>query len=100
MANIISTRTKSIDRTLRQLAGDFRRSDIKSVKVGEAQPAPHKEPPPGSGVLWKNPAELGTMKITPSIKGQPTGMQPSNLKLSGPQTGSYMADHEKLKIDK
>lgn len=112
MVGIISDRTKSIDRTLRSLASDFRRTNIKSVKVGEAQPnfaaeevkkKNEKEGAPGSGVLWGDPKTMqaGKIKIRPAapVHDESPGFAPQG-KFKGPRAGSFIADHEKLQIDK
>lgn len=92
MANILSDRTKNIDRTAKQLAIDFKRSDIKTVRTGESQP------PRTSGVMWGNPGKFnfGTIR---SVAGEPVGVKPPRG-LQGPRVGSYIADHENLKIKK
>jgi hypothetical protein len=98
MAGIIHDRTKQIDRTVRQLAMDFKRSDIKSTRQGEAQPGLAKQ---GSGVIWGNPANMGGVRIAPPVGGEPVGIRPSQVgNFSGPRIGSYIADHENLKLKK
>ncbi|MDE2020218.1 MAG: hypothetical protein KGJ13_07785 [Patescibacteria group bacterium] len=97
MANIIHQKTKNIDKTLKKLAKDFKRSDIKSVRRGEAQPSEQR----GSGVIWADPKTMGGVKIAPPIAGEPIGINPHNVgNLSGPRIGSYIADHQNLKIRK
>lgn len=93
MANILSDRTKNIDKTARQLAMDFKRSDIKTVRTGQAQPSPRT-----SGVLWGNPATYNFNTIR-SVGGESVGAAPPRG-LPGPRVGSYVADHENLKIKK
>lgn len=95
MVGIISDRTKRIDKTAKKLAQDFKRSDIKSARRGEAQPSESR----GEGVIWADPKTLGSMNIMPSISGQPVGINPHNVgNLSGPRVGSFFADHQNLKI--
>lgn len=97
MVGIISDRTKRIDKTAKKLAKDFKRSDIKSVRRGEAQPSEQR----GQGVIWDDPKNLGNLNITPSIAGQPIGINPHNVgNLTGPRIGSYFADQQNLKIRK
>lgn len=97
MVGIISDRTKRIDKTAKQLAKDFKRSDIKSARRGEAQPSEQR----GQGVIWADPKNLGGLNITPSIAGQPVGINPHAVgNLSGPRIGSYFADHQNLKLKK
>lgn len=97
MVGIISDRTKRIDKLAKQLAKDFKRSDIKSARRGEAQPPPTA----GSGVIWADPKTLGSLKIAPSIAGQPVGINPHSVgNLTGPRVGSFIADHQNLRIKK
>lgn len=97
MVGIISDRTKRIDKTARKLAKDFKRSDIKSVRTGEAQPSEQR----GSGVIWGDPKKLSSLNITPSIGGQPVGINPHGVgNLTGPRIGSFFADHQNLRIKK
>ncbi|MDE2020555.1 MAG: hypothetical protein KGJ13_09490 [Patescibacteria group bacterium] len=96
MAGIIHDRTKGIDRTLKQLAIDFKRSDIKSTRQGEAQPGIAKS---NSGVIWADPKSIGNVKIAPPVHGERVGVSPRQVgNFSGPRIGSYIADHENLKL--
>lgn len=105
MVGIISDRTKSIDRTLRSLATDFRRTNIKSVKVGEAQPNFSAEDAKkrqaeatgeqrGSGVIWGDPKTM-TGKVAgreikvgkaASVRGEPVGVNTQGIG-RGPRIG-------------
>ena len=65
-------RTAGIDKTLNNLASDFKMTDMRSSKEGDSQAGFHHHgqsndaPPPGSGVLWGN---AGAMNLETLIKG-------------------------------
>jgi hypothetical protein len=96
-----SDSTKHNDKTLKQLAIDFKMSDIKSTREGEAQPPRHAAPNNPFAPRWGSPAELGGYNLN-SIAGESvSGMQAvkqAGTNLSGPKVGSYIADHENLQI--
>lgn len=93
---IVHGRTKNIDKTLKGLAKEFKRSDIKSVRRGEAQPSPHQ-----TGVIWGNPAQLSALNIAPPVAGERVGINPHSVgNLTGPRIGSYFSDPQNLKIKK
>ena len=101
---MIGDRTKGSDKTLNQLALDFKMSDIKSVKEGEAQPPRFAKPQAENPFAprWGSPGDLGGFNLR-SVAGESvSGIQAvkGNSKLSGPRVGSYIADHQNLKIDK
>jgi hypothetical protein len=98
----MSDRTKGSDKTINQLALDFKMSDIKSVREGEAQPprfATQKNP---FAPRWGNPGDLGGFNLR-SVAGESVSglnaVKDSN-KLSGPKIGSFIADHQNLQIKK
>lgn len=98
----VSDRTKGSDKTLKQLALDFKMSDIKSKKEGEAQPPRFAKPDNPFAPRWGNPSNLGGFNLS-SVAGEPvSGIQAvkGESRLSGPRIGSYIADHQNLKIDK
>lgn len=100
----ISDRTKGSDKTIKQLALDFKMSDVKSVKEGEAQPPRFAKQPQQNPFAprWGNPGDLGGFNLR-SVAGESvSGIQAvkENSRLSGPKIGSYIADHQNLKIDK
>jgi hypothetical protein len=98
-----SDSTKHNDRTLNQLALDFKMGDIKSTREGEAQPPRHAKPNNPFAPRWGSPGDIGGYNLN-SINGEAvSGMQAvkqSGANLSGPKIGSYIADHENLKIQK
>jgi hypothetical protein len=98
-----SDSTKHNDRTLNQLALDFKMGDIKSTREGEAQPPRHAKPNNPFAPRWGSPGDIGGYNLN-SINGEAvSGMQAvkqSGANLSGPKVGSYIADHENLKIQK
>ena len=98
----VSDRTKGSDKTLKQLALDFNMSDIKSKKEGEAQPPRFAKPENPFAPRWGNPSNLGGFNLQ-SVRGEAvSGIQAvkGESRLSGPRIGSYIADHQNLKIDK
>ena len=98
----VSDRTKGSDKTLKQLALDFKMSDIKSKKEGEAQPPRFAKPENPFAPRWGNPSNLGGFNLQ-SVRGEAvSGIQAvkGESRLSGPRIGSYIADHQNLKIDK
>jgi hypothetical protein len=98
----VSDRTKGSDKTLKQLALDFNMSDIKSKKEGEAQPPRFAKPENPFAPRWGNPSNLGGFNLQ-SVRGESvSGIQAvkGESRLSGPRIGSYIADHQNLKIDK
>ena len=96
-----SDRTKGSDKTLKQLALDFKMGDIKSTREGEAQPPRYATPNNPFAPRWGSPGDLSGYNLR-SINGESvSGMQAvkqSGANLSGPKVGSYIADHENLKI--
>jgi len=100
----MSDRTKGSDKTLKQLALDFKMSDVKSVKEGEAQPPRFANKPPDNPFAprWGNPGDLGGFNLRSVAGEQVSGIQAvkGETRLSGPRIGSYVADHQNLKIDK
>lgn len=99
---VTSERTKGSDKTMKQLAMDFKMSDVKSVKEGEAQPPrfANKENP--FAPRWGNPGDLGGFNLR-SVAGESvSGISAvkEGTRLTGPRIGSYVADHQNLKIDK
>ena len=99
---VTSDRTKGSDKTLKQLALDFKMSDVKSVKEGEAQPPRFANKQNPFAPRWGNPSDLGGFNLRPvkdeNVSG--IGAVKGGANLSGPRIGSYIADHQNLKIDK
>ena len=101
---MIGDRTKGSDKTLNQLALDFKMGDIKSVKEGEAQPPRFAKETPQNPYAprWGNAGDLGGFNLR-SVAGESvSGIQAvkESSRLQGPRIGSYIADHQNLKIDK
>lgn len=104
-----SNRTKNIDKTTSQLALDYKMSDIKTVREGEAQPPrlANKEPTPQSdrptGVMWGNPKSISNYNLK-SVNGETinglAAVKEGGVALTKPRTASYIADHQNLKIEK
>ena len=98
----VSDRTKGSDKTLKQLALDFKMSDIKSKKEGEAQPPRFAQPNNPFAPRWGSPGDLSGFNLR-SVAGENVsgiGAVKEGSTLSGPRIGSYIADHQNLKIDK
>ena len=98
----MSDRTKGSDKTINQLALDFKMSDIKSVREGEAQPPRFATQQNPFAPRWGNPSDLGGFNLR-SVAGESVSglnaVKDSN-KLSGPKIGSFIADHQNLQIKK
>jgi len=77
-------------------------SDVKSVKQGEAQPPRFAKQENPFAPRWGSPGDLGGFNLRSvageSVSGINAVKQGSNL--TGPRIGSYIADHQNLKIDK
>ena len=115
---IQSDRTKGADKTLKQLAMDFKMSNIKSTREGESQegyftrnnaPAPKEEPRearPGDAAIWGGAGAMNMQSIMGgnmfrSVRGEKIGVNPQEVGANrGPTTASYVADHENLKLSK
>ena len=99
---VTSDRTKGSDKTLKQLALDFNMSDIKSKKEGEAQPPRFAQQNNPFAPRWGSPGDLGGFNLRSVAGEQVSGIQAvkNESRLSGPRIGSYVADHQNLKLDK
>jgi hypothetical protein len=121
---LISDKTKGSDKNLRQLANDFKMSDIKSTREGDSQagyytrnndssPSEQEviqqpaEPQPRDSAIWGtgmkglNLQSIISGKAVQSIHGEPVGIRPKDTgNLTGPRVASYTADHENLSIKK
>lgn len=109
-----STRTADMDKTLDNLATDFKMTNIKSTREGENQSgyftrnntAKPAEPRPGDSVMWGNQGGFSMQNVMSgnafkSVRGESVGVKPTDVGVKrGPTTASYVADHENLKIDK
>lgn len=102
-----SDKTKNADKNLGQLATDFKMTDIKSVREGEAQPRrfpdqqiaqPSQNP---YGVQWGSPGSIGNYNLNPMRGEQTNGLaavRNNGVQLTTPKPASYIADHQNLKI--
>lgn len=97
-----SDKTKHNDKTLKQLALDYNMGDIKSTREGEAQPPRFAKPDNPFAPKWGSPADIRGYNLNSIAGEQVSGIQAvkSGANLSGPKVGSYVADHENLKIQK
>lgn len=114
-----SDRTKGLDKTTKQLAMDYKMTNLASTREGESQgkayreahvknPEPPSEQRPGSQVLWGNTGrfQLGQAGLTNgfarSIAGEPVGIRPQDIGVTGrgPKAASVIRDHENLQIQK
>jgi hypothetical protein len=111
-----SERTKGIDTKAKQLAIDYKMTDIKTAREGENQAGYYtrnnqaveqpREPRPGDAVRWGG---VGNMNMSSIMRGgmfkpvrdEPVGINPKEAgNLTGPRAASYIADHENLAINK
>lgn len=102
-----SDRTKHADSTLKQLAKDYKMTNVKSVHEGESQPhallkdkqAAKQEHP--FALKWGNPKEIGGFNLN-SIKGEQVqglaSMKESGVSLPKLRPLSVVNDHENLKV--
>jgi hypothetical protein len=122
---LVSDKTRRNDKNLKQLAIDFKMSDIKSTREGEHQsgylskygpkelnePTPQPDVPretrPGDNAIWGNGAGNLNMqnilagKAVQSVRGESVSINPKDVgNLTGPKAASYIADHDNLKLKK
>lgn len=114
---LMSDKTKGNDKRLNQLAMDFNMTDIKSTREGESQdgyftrnngpePEQPREPRPGDAAIWGGNGALSMQSLLAGravrpVRDEPVGIKPQEVgNLTGPRTGSYVADHENLSIGK
>jgi hypothetical protein len=121
---LVGEKTKKNDKTLKQLANDFKMTDIKSTREGEHQtgyltkygpteknvenvPDVPREARPGDAAVWGggfqnlNMQSILAGKAVQSIKGEAVGLSPSQAGITrGPviDPKATMRDHENLKI--
>lgn len=108
-------RTAGADKTLNQLAMDFKMTNIKSTKEGENQAGyftrnntipPPSEPQPRDSVIWGGGGRFDMASILQNgaarpVRDEQVGVKPRDVGVNrGPITASYTADHENLKIQK
>lgn len=97
-----SDRTKHADTTLRQLASDFKMTDIKSSREGDHQQhALLRNKAQNSGVQWGNPSQIGQFNLQ-SIRGEQVqglaSIRDSGVSLPRLCPAVVMRDHENLKV--
>ena len=106
---IKSEPTKNIDSTTRGLASDFKMTNMKSTREGEAQDNyasrnnTSSEPRPGDSVIWGGNRNHSMQSVLNgsirSVRGESVGLNPRDIgNLNGPKAASYIADHEGLKV--
>jgi hypothetical protein len=120
---IKSDRTKKADKALKQLASDFKMTDIKSTREGEHQTgyikrnnsqtdkerdealavAEQRQPRPGDAAIWGGAGAISMGSVMggqfkPVADEQVSVLPKSVGNLTGPRAASYIADHENLKI--
>jgi len=118
----VSAKIKRNDKRLKQLAADYKMTDIKSTREGESQSnylaknnpvvssqsEQPREPRPGDSVIW---GDSGGKKLSmgnilggrafPPVRDEQVGFNPKqNGNLTGPRSASYIPDHENLAIKK
>jgi hypothetical protein len=98
-----SDRTKNADSTLRGLAEDYKMSDIKSVREGEAQPPRSPQQPHNPyAVQWGSPSQISGYDTRPiadeSVNGLQLGQATGVFKPLAPKF--VQRDHENLTISK
>lgn len=105
-------RSKTADDSLKNLALDFKMTDIKSTREGEFQEGyltrnnapPPQEARPGDNLLWGNAGRFSMSSVlaggaVKSVAGEKVGFSPKDAEIKrGPIASSYVADHEGLKI--
>jgi hypothetical protein len=102
---IIHRSTKRTDATVAQLAADYKMTDVKSTREGEAQKGGEQK---GKGVLWGQMGKVGLDQIVKGgpprpIHDEPVGLQRREMgTLTGPLDRGVIVrrDHENLKVDK
>ena len=109
---IKSERSKGIDKKAKQLAMDYKMTNIKTAKEGENQAGYYtrnneqpKEPRPGDAAIWGGGMQGLTMQSIMSgqairpVAGESVGVNPRDAgNLAGPKIASYTPDHENLKV--
>jgi hypothetical protein len=107
-----TSKSKFADKTAKGLAKDFKMTNIKSTKEGEAQDNyasrnnVQPQPRPGDGVIWGDAGRFSMASVlkggtVQSVAGEPVGVSPKDVNITrGPRAASYVADHENLQIKK
>lgn len=111
--SIKSGRTKNADKTLKQLASDYKMTDIKSVREGESQagtfrhgaaPQEPKQPRPGDAVMWGGAGAYNMNSLLSgggpkSVGGEATGFNPKDMgNVSGPRAIPVARDPQNLTL--
>lgn len=93
MVGFISDKTKNIDKTLERLAKEHNRTDIKSVREGEAQPSRSS-----GNVQWGTPGNFPLDTIQ-SVRGEKVGIVPGrDSRFNQLKPASVIRDHENLQL--
>ena len=112
---IKSGRTKNTDKTLRQLASDYKMTDIKSAREGESQagtfrhgggpktPEP-RQPRAGDAAIWGNAGNYSLNGLLGgqgprSVRGEATGFNPKDMgNVGGPKAIPVARDPQNLTL--
>lgn len=114
---IRSERTTGADKTLNQLATDFKMTNIKSTREGEnqqgyftrnnaPQPREVREARPGDAAIWGGAGGMNLQSVMAgnmfrSVRGEQVSVSPKDVGATkAPIAASYVADHENLKLSK
>ena len=109
-----SDATKKNDKTLDNLASEFKMTDIKSTREGDTQgnyltrnnEPPPREQRPGDAVMWGNAGQYNLQNVMSGnavkpVRDESVGFRPQDAgNLTGPKAASYIQDHENLKVNK
>ena len=110
-----SERTKGIDTKAKQLAMDYKMTNIKTAREGENQAGYYtrnnekpveqpREARPGDAAIWGGGAGMSMQSLlrggaVQSVRGEAVGFNPKESgNLTGPKPASYLSDHENLTI--
>ena len=99
-----SDRTKGADRTLQNLANDFKMTDIKSAREGDHQNhalLQNKQQNNDFAVKWGNPKDIAGFNLRP-VRDEPVqglaSMRNSGVSLPPVRPSVVIRDHENLKV--
>jgi hypothetical protein len=113
--SIKTGRTKKAVATLKQLAADYKMTNIKSVKEGESQAGTYRhgggpkveeprQPRAGDAVMWGNAGNYSLQSLLGgggprSVKGEATGFNPKDMgNVSGPKAIPVARDPQNLTL--
>lgn len=112
-----SERTKGIDTKAKQLAMDYKMTNIKTAREGENQAGYYtrnnekpveqpRESRPGDAAIWGGGAGMSMQSLLRGgaikpVRDEAVGFNPRDAgNLTGPKVASYVPDHENLVINK